>query len=56
MLAQVCFLRQLSLTQTHMNKIRVYFLSIYNDCHALATPCPRPVPQKLEEGIDSEKL
>ena len=55
-LAQVCFLRQLPFTQTHTNKIRVYFLSIYNDCHALATPYPLPVPLKLEEGFHRETL
>ena len=37
-----------------MNKIRVYVLSIYNDCPA--PPYPRRVPQKLEEGFDREKL
>ena len=39
-----------------MNKIRVYVLSIYNDCHALAPPYPQLVPQQLEEGFGREKL
>ena len=42
-----------------MNKIRVYFLSIYNGCHALAMPYARPIHDqylKLEKGFDSEKL
>ena len=48
--AQVFFLQQLPLTQTHMNKIRVYFLSIYNDCHALCTTSTSKIGGRFRQG------